>query len=122
MSLTNQWENRILTVINLAVFAAVVWLLVLPGYNARIASLERQNKAKDETIVELAKIAKYAITNQYDKIKTTDGSTVNLNLDNTMQIEGNSATQTTNKSDTVHIEQVKDERGFFKRIFGGKEK
>ena len=117
MSLNNQWENRLLTAVNLLVFAAVVWLLVLPGYNARIQSLERQNKAKDETIVELAKIAKYAITNQYDKIKTTDGSVVNLQLDNTMNVDENNATQNNTVVDTATVNTEK--KSFWKRIFGG---
>lgn len=115
MKWSNVIENRVLTVINLLVFAAIVWLLVLPGYNARIDSLERQIIAKDKTIVELAGIARYAITNQYDKIKAKDG-TITIDLNNTMNVDDKDATQINSQVDSVKTEVKK---GFWGRVFGG---
>jgi hypothetical protein len=86
---------------------AVLTILIVVAVNiVMIRPMERQLEAKDKTIVELSKIAKYAITNDFGKTKAKDG-TVNLNLDNAMEVENNEATQTNVAMDTITPEVKK---------------
>lgn len=120
MKMTNQIENRILIVSSVGLTLVGVWLilklLILPTYTAQINHLQAQNKQKDETIIELAKIARYSITNDFEKLKTQNGGSIVLDLNN----ELNHIEQNLVKMDSVVADPLPEKKGFFKRIFGGK--
>jgi hypothetical protein len=91
MSLTNQVENRILIAGSMAATLLGVWLIfrlfIVPTYTTQIEFLQKQNAAKDETITELAKIARYSINNDFEKMRTKKGGSIVLDLDNTLEAQ-----------------------------------
>jgi hypothetical protein len=91
MSLTNQVENRILmggtAVVILLGFWIVLRLFIVPTYTTQIEFLQKQNAAKDETITELAKIAKYSINNDFEKMRTKKGGSIVLDLNNCLDAQ-----------------------------------
>lgn len=91
MSLTNQIENRILIAGSMAVTLFGIWLIfrmfIVPTYTTQIEFLQKQNAAKDETITELAKIARYSINNDFEKMRTKKGGSIVLDLDNTLEAQ-----------------------------------
>jgi hypothetical protein len=91
MSLTNQVENRILIAGSMAVTLLGVWLIfrlfIVPTYTTQIDFLQKQNAQKDVTITELAKIAKYSINNDFEKMRTKKGGSITLDLNNKMDVE-----------------------------------
>jgi ribosome biogenesis SPOUT family RNA methylase Rps3 len=91
MSLTNQVENRILIAGSMAVTLLGVWLIfrlfIVPTYTSQIDFLQKQNAQKDVTITELAKIAKYSINNDFEKMCTKKGGSIVLDLNNKMDVE-----------------------------------
>lgn len=122
MSLTNQVENRILIVGSMAVSIFAFWLIlrlfIIPTYTAQIEFLQKQNAAKDATITELAKIAKYSIANDFGKMKAKEGSVITLDLDNTLDVENLQETgSATLTGDTVVKPPKKPP---WKKIFGSK--
>ncbi len=91
MSLPNQIENRILIAGSMAVTILAFWIIlrlfIVPTYTAQIEFQQKQILAKDKTIIELAKIAKYAINNDFEKMRTKKGGSIVLDLNNKMDIE-----------------------------------
>ena len=91
MSMTNQVENRILIIGSIAVTLTGIWLIfrlfIVPTYTTQIEYLQKQNAQKDITITELAKIAKYSINNDFEKMRTKKGGSIVLDLNNKMDIE-----------------------------------
>ena len=89
MSLTNQVENRILIAGSMASTLFGIWLIfrlfIVPTYTTQIEFLQKQNAAKDEAITELAKIARYSINNDFEKMRTKKGGSIVLDLDNTLE-------------------------------------
>ena len=82
---TNQLENRIL-IIGTAVVMIVDFIVfqnvfVRPVYEAQIESLRKQVEINNTLIKELAKEPKYAIQNDFEKIKAQKGQVV-LDLNN----------------------------------------
>ena len=91
MSLTNQVENRILIAGSMASTLIGIWLIfrlfIVPTYTTQIEFLQKQNAAKDETITELAKIARYSINNDFEKMRTKKGGSIVLDLNNTLEAQ-----------------------------------
>jgi hypothetical protein len=91
MSVSNQIENRILIAGSMAVTLLGVWfifrLFIVPTYTTQIDFLQKQNAQKDVTITELAKIAKYSINNDFEKMRTKKGGSIVLDLNNKMDVE-----------------------------------
>jgi ribosome biogenesis SPOUT family RNA methylase Rps3 len=91
MSLTNQVENRILIAGSMAVTILAFWIIlrlfIVPTYTAQIAFQQQQIEKQNATIVELAKIAKYAINNDFEKMRTKKGGSIVLDLNNKMDVE-----------------------------------
>ncbi|NQU52143.1 MAG: hypothetical protein HQ522_06345 [Bacteroidetes bacterium] len=91
MSLPNQIENRILIAGSMAVTIIAFWIIlrlfIVPTYTAQIEFQQKQIVAKDKTIIELAKIAKYAINNDFEKMRTKKGGSIVLDLNNKMDME-----------------------------------
>ncbi|NQU52903.1 MAG: hypothetical protein HQ522_10235 [Bacteroidetes bacterium] len=91
MSLTNQVENRVLILGSMAVTILGFWLIlklfIIPTYTTQIEFMQKQNAAKDATITELAKIAKYSINNDFEKMRTKKGGSIVLDLNNKMDVE-----------------------------------
>ena len=90
MSLTNQVENRILIGGSMAVTLFGIWLLfrlfIVPTYTTQIEFLQKQNAAKDATITELAKIARYSINNDFEKMRTKKNGSITLDLNNDLNV------------------------------------
>ena len=91
MNVTNQVENRILIAGSMASTLFGIWLIfrffIVPTYTTQIEFLQKQNAAKDETITELAKIARYSINNDFEKMRTTKGGSIVLDIDNTLEAQ-----------------------------------
>jgi ribosome biogenesis SPOUT family RNA methylase Rps3 len=91
MSLPNQIENRILIAGSMAVTILAFWIIlrlfIVPTYTAQIAFQQQQIEKQNATIVELAKIAKYAINNDFEKMRTKKGGSIVLDLNNKMDVE-----------------------------------
>ncbi len=91
MALANHIENRILMIGSIAVTLLGMWvifrLFIVPTYTTQIEFLQAQNKQKDITITELAKIAKYSINNDFEKMRTKKGGSITLDLNNKMDVE-----------------------------------
>lgn len=89
MSLSNKIENRILIIGSMAVTIIGFWLVlrlfIVPTYTTQIEFLQKQNAAKDATITELAKIAKYSIQNDFGRMKAKEGQIV-LDLTNKLDV------------------------------------
>jgi hypothetical protein len=90
MNLSNKIENRILIIGSMALTILGFWLVlklfIVPTYTAQIEFLQKQNAAKDATITELAKIAKYSIQNDFGRMKAKDGQIV-LDLNNKLDVD-----------------------------------
>lgn len=93
MSITNRIENIIIAVvvsaITIGITLFVINMTMVPAYENRIAGLEAKNDKQTAVIVELAKIEKFKIENNFDKLKAKDGQIV-LSLDNkltTLQLD-----------------------------------
>ena len=91
MALANHIENRILMIGSIAVTLLGMWvifrLFIVPTYTTQIEFLQAQNKQKDITITELAKIAKYSINNDFEKMRTKKGGSITLDLNNKMDVQ-----------------------------------
>ncbi len=91
MSLTNQVENRILIAGSMASTLFGIWIIfrlfIVPTYTTQIEFLQKQNAAKDATITELAKIARYSINNDFEKMRTKKGGSIVLDLKNTLEAQ-----------------------------------
>jgi ribosome biogenesis SPOUT family RNA methylase Rps3 len=91
MALANQIENRILIAGSMAVTILAFWIIlrlfIVPTYTAQIAFQQQQIEKQNATIVELAKIAKYAINNDFEKMRTKKGGSIVLDLNNKMDVE-----------------------------------
>ena len=88
--------------------------IALPAYKAQIFNLQKQVIEKDHTIIQLAKIERYAITNEFDKIKNQKGEKIVLDFNNTL---------THNETDSVKVDTTKTEskkKWFISRWFGRK--
>lgn len=116
MKWSNAIENRVLTVANFMVFWLIVWFLVLPVYKTQIKTLESQIEQKDQTIIQLSKIARYAITNDFDKLKTTGNSNITLDLNNDMDVKSKQL----DIMQTDSITDISVKQSFWKRLFNTK--
>ncbi|MCY1720140.1 hypothetical protein OU798_07290 [Prolixibacteraceae bacterium Z1-6] len=96
---------------------AIITLLVINFFIIQPMSKrhQRQLDKQTEVIIELAKIEKYKIQNDFEKMKTHKGGQIVLDLDNTL----NALELEAMPLDTIAGSPEK--KGFFKRIFGGKE-
>lgn len=120
MSITNKIENRLLVAGSVAATLLGFWLVlrlfIVPTYTEQIEFLQRQNAAKDATITELAKIAKYSIQNDFGKMKAKEGQIV-LDLNNRMDVEGYQLTVPEGTElDTTTIGDEK--KNFWQKLFG----
>jgi len=118
MSITNKIENRLLVAASVAVTLLGFWLVlklfIVPTYTAQIEFLQKQNAAKDATITELAKIAKYSIQNDFGKMKAKDGQ-ITLDLNNKLDVESLELMAVDSLS--LIRPPIDDKKGFFKRLF-----
>ncbi|WP_297095631.1 hypothetical protein [uncultured Draconibacterium sp.] len=103
----NTIEN-ILVVILTVVFMKV--FVINPMQKMYETRLDKQTAV----IVELAKIEKYKIQNDFEKMKAHKGSDIVLDLNNTL----NALELETMPLDTIPAQPEK--KGFFKRLFSGK--
>lgn len=119
MNMTNKIENRLLiagsVVATLLGFWLVLRLFIVPTYTAQIEFLQKQNAAKDATITELSKIARYSIQNDFGKMKAKEGQIV-LDLNNTLQVE-NRELKVGNRADSISIQPPR-KRTILRKIFG----
>ena len=99
------WGNRIEN-------AVLVMIAVLMTFFVMKSIYQPQLDKQQETIVELASIARYAIQNDFKKVKAKDGTIV-LDLENDMKVTD--IDTATNDS----IPEEPEKQGFFKRLFGG---
>jgi ribosome biogenesis SPOUT family RNA methylase Rps3 len=120
MSLSNQIENRILIAGSMAVTILAFWIIlrlfIVPTYTAQIEFQQKQIIAKDKTIIELAKIAKYAINNDFEKMRTKKGGSIVLDLNNKMDVEA----QELIIQEGVNVDSttIDTNPSLWKRIFG----
>lgn len=98
------WSNRIENGI-LVIVAVVITFFVMKGI------YQPQLKYQQETIVELSKITRYAIQNDFEKVKAKKG-TITLDLNNEMNVDDKDATQINNDSTET--------RTFWDKLFGRK--
>ena len=120
MSMTNQVENRILIIGSIAVTLTGIWLIfrlfIVPTYTTQIEYLQKQNAQKDITITELAKIAKYSINNDFEKMRTKKGGSIVLDLNNKMNIEDQKLIfPKSTIADTTFVTPKK--QSFWKKVF-----
>lgn len=101
------WGNRIENAV-LVIVAVFMTLMVTKGV------YQTQLDKQQETIVELASIARYAIQNDFKKVKAKDG-TITLDLNNEMQVDDRDATQNNAPVDTIIPNKT-----FWEKIFGNK--
>jgi hypothetical protein len=85
------------------VIVLMYFFVIVPKNN----KIEKQNQMIVANLTEIAKQPKYNITNDFDKIKTTEGSDVNLNLDNNIEDE----------SVTAEAPKEEKKKGILKRLF-----
>jgi flagellar biosynthesis protein FliP len=102
------WGNRIENAV-LVMIAVLMTFFVMKGI------YQPQLKQQQETIVELSKITRYAIQNDFKKVKAKDG-TITLDLNNEMNVDDRDATQNNAPADSLKAEERK---GFWGRVFGG---
>ncbi|WP_372647741.1 hypothetical protein [Draconibacterium sp.] len=102
----NTIENALVVLITVAVMKFTVIDPMAHRYESR---LDKQSAV----IVELAKIEKYKIENDFEKMKTQKGGQIVLDLENKL-----SALESSTPPDTISEQEKK---GFFKRLFGGKD-
>lgn len=81
MSISNKVENIIIAAITMFVTVAVFGLYT---HFFVTKPLMKELKVQRNAIVELAKIPKYAIDNDFGKIKSKDGSSIILDLENNL--------------------------------------
>jgi hypothetical protein len=98
MAITNRIENSIISAIT-AVFTIACTVAII--HFATIKPLQQQIEKQNQVIVELAKIEKYKIQNDFGKIKPRDGSQIILDLDNSL----NALELETMPQDTVMVDQ-----------------
>lgn len=119
MKWTNQIENRILIIGTAVVMAVCFWFyqakFVRPVYRAQNEMMQQLVNSQNRLIEALAKDPKYAIQNDFGKMKPKEGSVINLDLDNTLAVDDNDVTTTTNAGDTVKVQTVK--KTWWKRLF-----
>lgn len=120
MNLSNQVENRILIGGSIALTLAGMWvilrLFIVPTYTTQIEFLQAQNKQKDITITELAKIAKYSINNDFEKMRTKKGGSITLDLNNKMDVEAQELITSKEIADTTYTDSEK--KSVWERVFG----
>ena len=120
MNLTNQVENRILIGGSIALTLVGMWIIIrlfiVPTYTTQIEFLQAQNKQKDITITELAKIAKYSINNDFEKMRTKKGGSITLDLNNKMDVESQELNTSNEIADTTFTGSGKV--SVWKRLFG----
>ncbi len=104
--LPNWIENPLIAILTLL---AINFLIIQPMANRYERRLDKQSAV----IVELAKIEKYKIQNDFEKLKSTKGSDIVIDLDNKLE-----ALELDLNTDS--IPSVKKKKGFFRKIFGGK--
>lgn len=101
------------TIENLVIALFTVLFTVIAIHFVAIKPLERQITSLNETVLELAKIERYKIENDFAKMKPKKGSDIIIDLDNSLEV---------NKlqiRDTIPYE-TRDHEGFFKRLFNSK--
>ena len=101
-----QYANTIENiVIALIVLASINFLIIQPMANR----YERKQDKLMAVIVELAKIEKYKIENDFEKMRTKKGGQIVLDLKNTLNALGMDSSPV----DTIDV----DKKGYFGRIF-----
>ncbi len=108
MSLLKNW-NPINTIENLLYVAATFFFLnymVVQPLNKRIDSLQ-------ESLVIIAMKDTYSIQNDFEKMRTKDGGSIVMDLNNELNHVSNAPV------DTVAFDTVNSKRSFFERLFGG---
>lgn len=119
MKLTNQIENRILILGTALIMAVGFWFyqakFVRPVYKAQNEMMQQLVNSQNQLIEALAKDPKYAISNDFGKMKPKEGSVITLDLNNTLDVDDKDVTSITNEGDTLKVEPVK--KSFWKRIF-----
>ena len=104
----NTIENALVVIITVAVMKFTVVDPMASRYESR---LDKQSAV----IVELAKIEKYKIQNDFEKMKTQKGGQIVLDLENKLN-----ALEMESSAPLDTISGLPDKKGFFKRLFGGK--
>ena len=123
MSLTNQIENRILIGGSIAVTLFGIWLLfrlfIVPTYTTQIEFLQKQNAAKDATITELAKIAKYSINNDFEKMRSKKNGSIVLDFNNSLESQELILPRVTNNDSTINDNNIIIQT-LWEKLFGKK--
>ena len=99
------WRNRIEN-------AILVLIAVFMTFHVTKGIYQDQLNKQQETIVELSQITRYVIQNEFGKTKAKDG-TINLNLDNAMDVDGRSQ----NQNNTIAEPTKTEDQTFWDRIF-----
>lgn len=116
----NQLENRIL-ILGTAIVMTIGFIVFLnyfvrPVYETQIKGLTKQVEINNKLIERLANDPKYQISNDFGKMKPKEGSIIDLNLDNAIDVKDSRITYTTVEGDTVKIE-IPKKRSLWKRLF-----
>ena len=81
MAITNRIENAIISALT-AIFTIACTVTII--HFATIRPLQLQIEKQNQVIVELARIEKYRIQNDFGKIKPREGSQIILDLNNSL--------------------------------------
>jgi len=112
MAIGNRIENGIIAAVTFIITTVVITFMI---HFVSIKPLERVIEKQTTAIVELGKVAKYQIQNDFEKMRTKGNGQIVLDLNNTL----NALELDVMPQDTTLIDED-NKKGFFKRIFGGK--
>jgi len=112
MQITNKIENIIIATVAMIVTVAVFGLY---NHFFVLKPLQKELIAQREAIIKLAEIPKYAIQNDFEKMRTKKGGSITLDLNNELNhLELEAIKQDTIKQDTI---QKAPEKTIWEKIF-----
>lgn len=119
MKWTNQVENRVLIIgtmfVMIFLFAIYQNKFIKPIYKAQNEMMQQLIESQNRLIATLAQDPKYSIQNDFGKMKPKEGSIINLDLDNDLNVKDSRST--TLNGDTINIAPVVKKKTFWQKLF-----